>query len=138
MNRRYFLCAFAAVAVAFGPVAVFAENETAPTKDRLTERATTYWDAVSSRDFATIYRLETGSLDGSLTPDAVRKFLGRSKLERYSFREVTIEGNVGEILVDRVHSIEGINAPITSTQRDRWTFVDGDWFHGSVAKSANP
>jgi hypothetical protein len=123
------------VFVGLGSVASCAEDTTAPpSKERLVERAGIYWDAVSARDFSTIYQLETGSLDGSLTPEAVRRWMGRSRLERYEIKDANIEGNVATVTIERAHSLEGIKAPITSTQRDPWSFVEGDWYHGSVAK----
>lgn len=106
----------------------------APSKERLLERASIYWDAVSANDFATIYQLETGSLDGSLTPEAVRRLLGRSRLQRFELKDVEIEGNVGTVVVERAHTLEGIKGAIPSTQRDPWAFVDGDWYHGRVGK----
>ncbi len=134
MNRRSLLLVCAAVFVGLGSAAGRAESTMAPSEERLTERVAIYWDAVSARDFSTIYQIETGSLDGSLTPDAVRKWLGRSRLERYAVKDVSIEGNSATVTIERVHSLEGLKAPITSTQGDSWTFVDGDWYHGRVTK----
>jgi hypothetical protein len=134
MNRRSILLLCAAVFVGLGSAAGCAESTMVPSKERLMERVAIYWDAVSARDFSTIYQMETGSLDGSLTPEAVRRWLGRSRLERYEIKEVNLDGNTAVVMIERVHGLEGIKAPITSTQGDTWTFVDGDWYHGRLAK----
>lgn len=130
MNRRSLMLVCAAVFVGLGSAASCAEGTMAPTKERLVERAGVYWDAVTARDFSTIYQLESGSLDGSLTPEAVRRLMGRSRLQRYEIKDVNIEGNIATVMIERVHGLEGLKAPITSTQGDPWAFVDGDWYHG--------
>jgi hypothetical protein len=78
------------VAALFSGVAL-AEDPAKPTEARLLERANAYWSALQAGDFATMYGLEAGARNGTLSPDKLRNSVGRSRLLKYAFKEVKIE-----------------------------------------------
>jgi hypothetical protein len=59
------------VAALFSGVAL-AEDPAKPTETRLLERANAYWSALQAGDFATMYGLEAGARNGTLSPDKLR------------------------------------------------------------------
>ena len=107
----------------------FAEDAAKPTEARLMERAHSYWSALQVGDFATMYRLEAGARDGTLSPDKLRNAVGRSRLVKYAFKEVKIEEDYAGIMVERTFGMPNIGGSIPTTQPDRWMFTEGDWYH---------
>lgn len=116
------------VAALFSGVAL-AEDPAKPTEARLMERAHAYWSALQTRDFATMYKLEAGARDGTLSPEKLRNAVGRSQLLKYAFKEVKIEEDYAAIMVDRTFGMANIGGSIPTTQPDRWMFTEGDWYH---------
>ena len=116
------------VAALFSGVAL-AEDAAKPTEARLLERANAYWSALQARDFATMYGLEAGARNGTLSPDKLRNAVGRSRLVKYAFKEVKIEEDYAGIMVERTFGMPNIGGSIPTTQPDRWIFIEGDWYH---------
>ena len=116
------------VATLFSGVAL-AEDAAKPTEARLLERAHAYWSALQAGDFATMYKLEAGARDGTLSPEKLRNAVGRSKLQKYAFKEVKIEEDYAAIMVERTFGMSSIGGSIPTTQPDRWMFTEGDWYH---------
>ena len=100
----------------------------------LAERAHAYWDAGKLRDAATIYRLESGSLDGKLTPDMVRiPASGAASLLSYEFKRIQIHDKEAEIEVDAQILLPALHKPYTDRRTDHWILIDGQWYHRAVA-----
>jgi hypothetical protein len=101
----------------------------------LLERANLYWKAIQSRDVLTAYHLEAETVSGHLQPDEVE--LSRSwgiRLIRFSFGQIVYFDNKAEISVIREMTLPDTELGKTKTKqpiRDRWTFYNGQWYHGT-------
>ncbi|MEW6036734.1 MAG: hypothetical protein AB1648_00505 [Pseudomonadota bacterium] len=103
----------------------------------LRERAKAYWDARKSNDLQTIYLMEAATAKGRLRPDEVSKTqMSTLRLVGYSFTEVKITGDKGEIKIDTevMHpAIEG--KPLMGPSFvDYWTLIDQKWYHTAKTK----
>lgn len=106
-----------------------------PTVDpeqRLRERATEYWQAARARDLSTMYRMELAAKQGLLTPDKARNALGTSSVLSYEFASLDVTGDDAVVVVNVEYRLPDLRAPVPMTKRDRWTFLDGDWYHGQA------
>jgi hypothetical protein len=119
---------WAFTALIFSSLAL-AEDGPKPTEARLMERAHAYWSALQAGDFATMYGLEAGARDGTLSAEKLRNSVGRSRLLKYAFKEVKIEQDYAGIKVERTFSVANIRGSVPTTQQDRWMFIEGDWYH---------
>lgn len=113
-------------------------GESRGTREQLLTRAGAYWEARRINDLATIYKMEAAAEEGHMSPDQVQKApFGRIQLVGYTFREVKIEGDNASMIVDlkiTIPDLKGKSVGGPSTV-DRWSFIDGDWYHGLSAAS---
>lgn len=111
-------------------------GENKPTREQLLKRAEAYWEARRINDLHTIYNMEAAAVEGRMTPDQLGKApFGRISLVAYEFREIKIEGDNASIIVDleiTIPEFKGTSVSGPSTT-DRWTFINGDWYHGLSA-----
>ncbi len=108
-----------------------------PTQEQLLKRAEAYWEAWHINDLHTVYEMEAAAVEGRMRPDQLQRPSGRIRLVGYKFRDVKIEGDNAYIIVDReitIPEFEGKSVGGPSTI-DRWTFINGDWYHGVNAAS---
>jgi hypothetical protein len=138
MKNRHQMIALFMILSAFLTGAGCSDGSQPRSEARLMERAEAYWNALQVRDFSTLYGLEAGSRDGTLTPEQLRSATGRSRLQSFAFKGTTIEEDRAMIQVERVYRVEGIGAPVPTTQPDFWMYVEGDWYHGVPARSSPP
>lgn len=103
-------------------------------EEHLLERANDYWEARRVGDLHTIYQMETATVEGRMLPHQVPKApFGRIKLVGYKFRDVKIQGDKARFVLDieiTIPELEGKSVTGPSNV-DRWTFVEGDWYHGA-------
>lgn len=124
-----------------GLMAAASISATEPTVDpeqRLRERATDYWQAAQARDLSTMYRMELAAKQGQLTPDKARNVLGTSTVLSYEFTSLDVTGDDAVIVVNVKYRLPDLRAPVPTTRRDRWTFLDGDWYHGQAQVATQP
>jgi hypothetical protein len=95
----------------------------------LVERAHTYWDAAKLHDMATIYHMESGALDGTLTADALQSQVSKASLLSYEFKHVQIHDKDAEIKVDAKYYIAPMHKPITIIRTEYWVLIDSQWYH---------
>jgi len=117
--------------------AVHAEEQHEPSKERLLERAHSYWEAAKIRDMATVYSLEAGALVGQLKPETMRRAAESSRLLSYELKEVEIDGEDAVIQIDGKYSLSGLKSTFSQQRDDPWIFIKGDWYHGKSLRSAN-
>lgn len=105
-------------------------------------RAQAYWSAFVANDLLTAYELEAPQLTGLLLPHEVgitREW--NQRMVSFELGSVTFYSDHAE-----VELIPEITLPDTQTGktrksgaiRDLWTFVDGDWYHGSPKERKSP
>jgi hypothetical protein len=129
MHTHKFLVLLWSLAIVLFSSLALAEDLNKHSEVRLMERANAYWSALQARDFATMYGLEAGALDGRLSPDKLRNAVGRSRLMGYTFKGVKIEEDLAAIMVEATYNVAGIGGSIPNIQPDRWVFTEGDWYH---------
>ena len=95
----------------------------------LVERAHAYWDAVKLRDMSTVYHLESGALDGTLTADALQSKVSKSTLISYEFKQIQIHDKDAEIEVDAKYYLPPMHKPIAFISKGHWVLIDGQWYH---------
>jgi hypothetical protein len=106
-----------------------AGNPAKTPEQALVERAHAYWDAAKLHDAATVYRLESGSLDGKLTPDAAQSMVLNSSLLSYNFKHIQIHDKEAEIEVEAKLSLPQLHTPFTNRTTQHWILIDGEWYH---------
>ena len=106
----------------------------------LMTRAQLYWDAVRVNDLYTAYNLEAEKQAGTLYPHQIRKRQDWGvRLVGFSLGAVTYYGDHAEVEVTREmtwpdsREKSRIKPPI----KDLWTFMNGEWFHGSPEKGSS-
>ena len=106
----------------------------------LVERAHAFWDAGKLRDMSTVYHMESGALDGTLTADALQSQMSKASLLSYEFKHIQIHDKDAEIKVDAKYNLPPIHKPITIETTEHWVLIDGQWYHrtGTPTPSRKP
>ena len=104
----------------------------------LVERAHAYWDAVKLRDMSTVYHLESGALDGTLTADALQSKVSKSTLISYEFKQIQIHDKDAEIEVDAKYYLPPMHKPIAFISKGHWVLIDGQWYHRTGTPQSKP
>jgi hypothetical protein len=105
-------------------------------EQRLRERATAYWDAAQARDLSTMYRMEAAAKLGHLTAAKAKSALGTSSIVNYEHSDFDVSGDTATVVVKVTYRLPDLRAPVPMTRKDPWTFLDGDWYHGSPPAAA--
>lgn len=101
----------------------------------LRQRVDAYWQARQINDAPTIYRMEAGSLDGSLAPGGVASSV--FSLRNVQIGQVTHDHEAGEAGVEIVAEVMMATPGFMGRwlkQKivDRWVRIDGQWYHRTV------
>jgi hypothetical protein len=129
--RRLLTTCFVVLGLWFDPISAD-ESQEMTLKLALVQRAHQYWDAIKVNDQVTAYRIESGSIDGTLTPHAFRRdFSGSGRLVDYQFNQVRITGDQAVIDIRVAYELPQLRNPVTWDKAIAWTLVDGQWYHKS-------
>jgi hypothetical protein len=101
----------------------------------LRQRIDAYWQARQINDAPTIYRMEAGSLDGSLAPGGVASSV--FSLRNVQIGQVSLDHEAGEAGVEVVAEIMMATPGFMGRwlkQKivDRWVRIDDEWYHRTV------
>jgi hypothetical protein len=105
----------------------------------LLERAQKYWEAIRINDLSTAYYLEAETVNGQLAPDEVKVNQGWG-MRLYSFRlgKASIDGKTAEVEMSREFFMNESSEPFEGrTIKDRWTFINNQWYHGTPEKGGS-
>lgn len=95
------------------------------------QRARAYLDALKLRDLHTVYRMESGALDGTLTADAFHrriKSTGAVLLD-YQIRKVSLEeSGKATVEFDATYQYSQLHEPTTMPNRSQWVLIEGQWY----------
>lgn len=114
-------------------------------EQRLRDRANTYLEALRINDLAGAYRMEAGSLDGSLTPLVFRDTgipLSGSLLS-FNITSVSLQGDEGQVEAEVSFQLPQMRKPYETKMAMHWVTRNGDFFHklqqaSDVQPRANP
>lgn len=138
--------------VLFGLLALAGCEPKKSDTELLMERATAYWEAARLFDLVTMYDMEMAARDGRyLAADAAEAFSGPNRVLKYQLSNPQVDGNSGtvELALTLVMTKYGGKGYDLNPSQDKWTKVDGVWYHGltkeqaeqaakAVAKPASP
>lgn len=103
-------------------------------EEALKQRANVYWEAIRLNDLQTAYKLEAETAAGNLLPHDVEVNPEWGlKVVQFNLGNVVIVGDVGEIDVTTMLTMMEFGGKTFpgGTKKDLWSFVDGQWFHGT-------
>lgn len=135
MSFRNGLMALLIVAISAGGWFYYRDYQYRRSEEALLERAKIYWEAVRLNDMQTAYRMEAETAAGNLLPHEVehRHDFGM-RVVRYTLGKVNmIGGDAAEIGITTevtMNEFGGHTIP-GSDRQDQWTFIDGQWHHGT-------
>ena len=113
-------------------------------KDReplLKKRVEAYWEALRINDVHTVYYMEMGTVEKRLTPDVMRALLSPPyRLVDYKVKEVKASGDEGEAIIEIELTSSDLAGKSFSapSQKERWTFINDNWYHGGPAEKSDP
>ena len=103
----------------------------------LADRVRTYWDGRRDLDLLTTYKMEAQSLPGgTLTP---KKYFsasgGSAALISYEVLATEISGDTAVVQIKTTNRLEimGASHPMVNEYDTRWSWIDGQWYHGARA-----
>lgn len=100
-------------------------------EQRLRERANAYLEALRINDLASAYRLDAGSLDGTLTPlvfrDSAIPLTG--SLLSYTITSVSLQGDDAHVEAEVSFQLPQLRKPYETKMAMHWVTKNGDFFH---------
>jgi hypothetical protein len=121
------------VAVLLGALALFAvaeETAVIPDQAALTDRVTRYWEAYRVRDWATVYRMESGAHTGTLSAYAARTAFAQvaSRVLGFEITSTQIEGPMATVELDIKLKLANTGREYPHKVAQDWIAIDGDWY----------
>lgn len=105
----------------------------------LMERANAYWEAARLFDLLTMYDMELPAKDGRyLAADAASVLTAPTRVRGYQLSNPQINGDSGtvELTLTLVMAKYGGKGWDLAPSQDKWTKVDGVWYHGITKEQA--
>ena len=113
------------------PAKADASVQIEPSEQRVRDRANAYLEALRLNHLAGAYRMEAGSLDGSLTPLVFRAlaipFTGT--LLSYTITAVTLQGEDAVVDADVSYQLPQLRKPYATKISMHWVTQNGDYYH---------
>lgn len=137
MSRRH---VFAVLLNLVMVTAVAAASKNASTPDpQLEQRIHTYMDALKSYDIYTLYGLESGSIDGTLSANSFRLRMESmpARVVACEIVNVSRDGDSALAELDVSFRYPQFGEPITTTRRVKWQLVKGQWYLNNDAALLN-
>lgn len=131
--RSFFLASLAGICVLAGCEPKKTDAEL------LMERANAYWEAARLFDLVTMFDMELSAKDGRyLAADAARVLTAPTRVRGYQLSNPQVTGDSGTVeltltLVMAKYGGKGWDQP---PSLDKWTKVDGVWYHGITKEAA--
>lgn len=113
------------------PAKADAAAQIEPSEQRVRDRANAYLEELRLNHLAGAYRMEAGSLDGSLTPLVFRAlaipFTGT--LLSYTITAVTFQGEDAVVDADVSYQLPQLRKPYETKISMHWVTQNGDYYH---------
>lgn len=99
----------------------------------LEQRINQYLTALKLNDLATAYKMESGSLDGTLTADTFHRLATQSsaQLIDYKIKAIAVENDSATVDLDVVYQYPQLHKPYETTRKASWKKIDGQWYQQS-------
>ena len=99
--------------------------------DEVLAKATIYLEALKINDLASVYQMEFGSHDGSLSPLRFREIMPRGVLMSYSPKSVTFEDGEAIVEADVTVLLPSMRTPYKTFRKLRWVRHNGQLYQKS-------
>lgn len=101
----------------------------------LKDRVTRYLDATKARDYATLFRMESGMVEGTMTAANAPHRTVRSDLLSFEIKEMDVRDSDADVKVLGTFQLPQMKLPFTQTITSRWVLIDGEWYHRTPAQT---
>ena len=102
--------------------------------ESLMYRAEQYWEAIRVNDLQTAYNLEAETKAGTFLPHEVEVNPEWGlKVVQFKITNEEVKGDLGQIDVTTLLTMREFGGKTFpgGIKKDIWTFMDGEWFHGT-------
>lgn len=105
----------------------------------LSERAEAYWNARAANDLLTAFRLEASQAAGNMQPDEVEQnHYHGIRIVSAEIGTARVDGDDGEVEVVVISTVPfGGSLMREPKMSDHWTYLKGEWFHGTPEKGGS-
>lgn len=100
-------------------------------KDEVLAKANIYLESLKINDLASVYKMEFGSHDGSLSPLRFREIMPRGVLMSYSPKSVTFEDGEAIVEADVTVLLASMRTPYKTFRKLRWVRHNGQLYQKS-------
>ncbi len=101
----------------------------------LKDRVTRYWDATKARDYATLYRMESATVEGTMTAANAPHRTVLSELLSYEIKGMDVRDSDADVNVLGTFKLPQMKLPFTQTITSRWVLIDGEWYHRTPSRT---
>lgn len=126
-----------AALLAVGAIYQWKKNDAVRSREQLEQRVSEYYEALRVNDFQTIYALESGSVNGSLTPDQAYKGNPTGvRILSYKSEITELDGDFAKVKISTKITFPEINGKeiVGGESSEAWVRIKGSWYHDTPVK----
>lgn len=114
----------------------YSEEPADPALDpALRDRVTRYLDATKARDYATLFRMESATVEGTMTAANAPHRAVSSELLSFEIKGMDVRDGDADVSVLGTFQLPQMKLPFTQMMTSRWVLIDGEWYHRTPSKT---